>query len=117
MTAKYGDLSLAEPVFGQLQGCMDLAVAATLIVRKDLLNKAECDLPMLAADQPTAELAAPRHVASRAAVARKNRGWLIACGGVQINPWAIVERAETKAELAELRSRVAMASDSGWWSN
>lgn len=117
MTTRYSELSVAEPVFGQLQGCMDLAVAATLIVRKDLLGKAQCDLPMLVADHPAAALAAPRQVASRAAVVRKTSGWLIACGGVQINPWEIIEHTETKAELGQVRSRVAMATDAAWWSN
>ncbi len=117
MTARYADLSIAEPVFGQLQGCMDLAVAATLIVRKDLLNKAQCQLPMLAKDHATAALAAPRFVASKASVARKSRGWVIACGGVQLNPWAIIDRTETKTELAQLRAENSLAANSSWWSN
>lgn len=117
MTARYADLSVAEPVFGQLQGCMDLAVAATLIVRKDLLSKGQCDLPMLVKEQGTVEMAVPRFVASKASAVRKSRGWVIACGGVQLNPWAIIERTETKPELAQLRKQVVMAADSSWWSN
>jgi len=117
MTARYDDLSVAEPVFGQLQGCMDLAVAAALIVRKDLLAKAQCDLPMLIKEQGTAQLATPRHVASKSSFARKDRGWVIACGGVQLNPWAIVDRTETRAELAQVRRQVAAAETSSWWSN
>ncbi len=117
MTARYADLSVAEPVFGQLQGCMDLAVAATLIVRKDLLSKAQCDLPMLVKEQGTVEMAAPRYVASKASAVRKSRGWVIACGGVQLNPWAIIERNETKPELAQLRKQAVVAADSSWWSN
>ena len=117
MTARYADLSVAEPVFGQLQGCMDLAVAATLIVRKDLLGKAHCELPMLLREHGTAELAAPRYVASKASVVRKNSGWVIACGGVQLDPWAIIDRSETRTELAQVRQQAAVAADSPWWSN
>lgn len=117
MTACYGDLSVAEPVFGQLQGCMDLAVAATLIVRKGLLSKAQCDLPMLVKEHGTVELATPRYVASKASAVRKNRGWVIACGGVQLNPWAIIDRTEIKADLAQLRKQAVVAADSSWWSN
>lgn len=117
MTACYADLSVAEPVFGQLQGCMDLAVAAALIVRKDLVGKAHCELPMLFEQHGTAEMAAPRHVASKASLARKNRGWVIACGGVKVDPWAIVERAEVRAELVQVRQQAAVAADSSWWSN
>ena len=116
MTDRYADLSVAEPVFGQLQGCMDLAVAATLIVRKDLLGKAQCALPMLVKEHGTTQLAAPSHVASKASFVRKNRGWVIACGGVQLNPWAIIERTEITADLAQLRQKAAIAADS-WWSN
>ncbi len=117
MTARYADLSVAEPVFGQLQGCMDLAVAATLIVRKDLLGKSQCELPMLIKEHGTAELATPRHVASKASLVRKNRGWVIACGGVQLNPWAIIDRTETRAQLAQVRQQAVLTSDSSWWSN
>ena len=117
MTARYEDLSVVEPVFGQLQGCMDLAVAATLIVRKGLLGKAQCDLPMLVSEQRTAELAAPQFVASKASVARKSRGWVIACGGVQLNPWAIIDRTEINADLAQVRKEAVVAADAGWWSN
>ncbi|MHB8902254.1 MAG: DUF1598 domain-containing protein [Thermoguttaceae bacterium] len=117
MTACYADLSIAEPVFGQLQGCMDLAVAAALIVRKDLSGKAGCQLPMLFTEQSTAQIAAPRHVASRATYAQINQGWVIACGGVQVNPWAIVERSAVNADLAQLRRQTALAADGSWWSN
>lgn len=117
MTARYADLSVAEPVFGQLQGCMDLAVAATLIVRKDLLGKAQCQVPMLIKEQATAQLATPRHVASKASLVRKSRGWVIACGGVQLNPWAIIDRTGTKPELAQVRRQATVAADSSWWSN
>ena len=117
MTSCYADLSVAEPVFGQLQGCMDLAVAATLIARKGLLGKAQCDLPMLVKEHGTAEMAAPRFVASKASAVRKNQGWVIACGGVQLNPWAIIDRSETKPDLAQLRKQTVLADDSSWWSN
>ncbi len=117
MTARYDDLAVAEPVFGQLQGCMDLAVTATLIVRKDLLGKARCELAMLVKEHGTAELAAPSHVASKATVAPKNGRWVIACGGVQLNPWAIIDRTETRTELAQVRRQVAIGDSSSWWSN
>ncbi len=117
MTACYADLSVAEPVFGQLQGCMDLAVAAALIVRKDLFGKAHCELPMLLKEHGTAELAAPRQVASKASYARKSGTWVVVCGGVQLNPWAIIERSETSAQLTQIRQQGALAANSSWWSN
>ncbi len=117
MTRRYEDLAVADPAFGQLQNCMDLAVAATLIARKQLLVKAGCELPMLMAGQASVRFHAPREVASRAAMMRKTRGWLVACGGVQINPWAIVETTEQSDSLAAVRRSATMSDDAPWWSN
>ena len=46
MTRHYDGLAVAEPVFGELQNCMDLAIAATLIVAEPV-RKAGCSLPTL----------------------------------------------------------------------
>ena len=118
MTQRYQELALAEPVFGQLQNCMDMAIVAALIVTKDLPAKAQCELPMLTGGLSAAEFPAPQYVASRAAVMKKGRSWMIACGGVQINPWAIVEKTVQSDEVAAIRSQVTIAADAPtWWSN
>lgn len=115
LTDRYEALAQADPVFAQLKDCIDLSIVATLIVRKDLLGEAGIELPMLMKEQPTAELPAPTAVASRAAVLRKSRV-MIACGGVQINPWDIVDNAETNDEVASIRGKVTL-DETNWWSN
>jgi hypothetical protein len=117
MTRSYDQLAQAEPVFIELRNCMDLAVVAALIVTKDLPAKAGCQLPLLLGKQPTAELPAPKQVASKAAVMPKGRVWMIACGGVQINPWEAMKKIERNESLASLRNQASMGNSANWWSN
>ena len=119
MTEHYEELSIADPIFGQLRNCMDLAVVGALIVRHDLLGTAGLDLPMLMSDSgvPTAEMYTPKQVASKASLMHKGRSWTIACGGVQINPWEIIREAETSDSLATVRSALAYDNRGAWWSN
>jgi hypothetical protein len=118
-TARYDELSLADPVFGQLRNCMDLAVVAALIVRHDLPQKAQASLPTLMNNDgmETVQLPAPRQIASKAAVVNKGRKWVIAAGGVQINPWEIVEKSETSPAVAAVRTKAAIENAGQWWSN
>jgi hypothetical protein len=119
MTARYEDLAQVEPVFGQLRNCMDLAIVAAIVARERLVEKAQTSLPMLldSSGIQTANLPAPKQVASKAVVVNKGKKWIIACGGVQINPWAIVEKSESKASLGDIRAKATLASDTAWWSN
>ncbi|MFH1919935.1 MAG: DUF1598 domain-containing protein [Planctomycetota bacterium] len=118
MTDHYDELAQADPVFAQLQDCMDLAIVAALLVHEDLPGKAGVRLPMLT-DSGTLEPAkfpAPKKVESKAILAKKGSKWMVACGGVQINPWAMVERAEQTDTLASVRSEAAIqGSADRWW--
>ncbi len=118
-TARYDDLSLAEPIFGQLRNCMDLAVVAALFVRHDLPQKAQADFPSLMnpSGMETIQLPAPKQIASKAAVVHKGRKWMIAAGGVQIDPWEIVGKSETNAKVAAVRSKATFEDNSHWWAN
>ena len=117
MTARYDELALAEPIFGQLRNCIDLAVVGALIRRYDLVNRTQAGLPALLSPQglQTAQLAAPKHVESKSTLARLGRQWAVACGGVQINPWNIIETAEETDALASVRNRSAEARSERWW--
>lgn len=117
MTDRYQDLALADPVFGQLQNCMDLAIVGALIVKEDLAAKAGATFPSLldSAYLETAKLAAPKQVDSSAGLVHKGRKWMIACGGVQINPWAIIEGAEQSDSLRDTRGESAAGDQSTWW--
>ena len=47
MTKKYNALAVAEPIFGQLQNCMELAIVGALIVKENLPAKTGNSLPAL----------------------------------------------------------------------
>ena len=98
MTERYEALSKVEPVFGQLRTCMDLAVVAALLVKENLPAKAGNRLPHLTGkgSLQTAKLLAPKQVPCQALAVQKGRTWMIAAGGVQINPWAVVEKAKNQ---------------------
>lgn len=119
MTARYDELALADPIFGQLRNCMDLAIVAALIVRHDLCAKAQASLPMLmeTSGMEVSKQPVPKQVASQAALAHKGRKWIIAAGGVEINPWAIVDRSEVNASVGAVRAKIRLADDGQWWSN
>lgn len=116
MTRRYEDLALADPVFGQLRNCIDLAIVGALIVKEDLAAKAGASLPALldSGALGTARLAAPKHVDSKAGLVHKGRKWMIACGGVQINPWTLIDGAEQSDSLRSTRSESAAADQTAW---
>jgi hypothetical protein len=117
LTQRYDELALADPVFGQLRNCMDLAVVAALVASERLTEKAQVQLPMLmGTGVEAAEFPAPKQVPSEAALAKKGRKWMIACGGVQINAWEIVARAESSEALNGVRENAALADQADrWW--
>ena len=47
MTKKYADLAVADPIFGQLQNCMELAIVGALVVKERLPEKAGHSMPTL----------------------------------------------------------------------
>ena len=117
MTRHYDELALADPIFGELKNCMDLAIVAALIVQEDLAAKAGASFPTLldSGYLETANLAAPKQVDSKAGLVHKGRKWIIACGGVEINPWAIVDKSEQSATLRATRSESAATDPATWW--
>jgi hypothetical protein len=120
MTRHYDELAHAEPVFGELQNCIDLAVAAALIVRENLPHKAGCSLSTLLDGSllKPVELPVPSQVDSRVSMLRKGSRWVIsASGGVTIRSSEIVARARPGAAVDAARDKLAPASHSGWYSN
>ena len=117
MTDRYEDLSKAEPVFAELRNCMDLAVVAALVARENLTAKAATGLPLLLGSEGlrTATLDAPRQIASRAAVMNKGHKWMIAVGGVQINPWAKIDQAQRTASLDPVHVAARPSDEARWW--
>ncbi|HEV3342872.1 MAG TPA: DUF1598 domain-containing protein [Pirellulales bacterium] len=120
MTKKYDELSVKEPIFGELRNCIDLAVVAALIVKENLVAKAAIDLAtLLSADRfPTHVYKTPKQVDSKASVVAARDGYILsASGGVEINSWAEASRKETSDELASIRAKVTDGRGRLWWWN
>jgi hypothetical protein len=117
MTRRYEALSVAEPVFGQLRNCMELAVVAALVEHERLASKAGCNLSAFAANSglKTVEMPAPTQVDSKVSMVRKGQNWVIsASGGVMIRPADFVAKARTGDAPAVARGKSLPKAGSKW---
>jgi hypothetical protein len=120
MTAKYDELAVANPIFGQLRNCMELAIVAALVSKENLPQKAGAELSTLldSGRLEVDQFAAPQQVDSQASVLRKGNNWVIsASGGVKINPWAAAQKSEESEALAAPRSKAIPTAVGNWWWN
>jgi hypothetical protein len=120
MTQKYDQLAVAEPIFGQLQNCMDLAIVAALIAKERLTDKAGHGMPVLMGDSElkAAEFLAPKTVDSKASVLKKGRNWVIsASGGVLVNSWVIAGQSRQSDAPGQARAKAAPGAKPNWWWN
>jgi hypothetical protein len=118
MTAKYDELAVADPIFGQLRNCMELAVVAALVAKENLPEKAGYSLPVLLDPQRVGvvEFPAPRQVDTQASVVKRGKTWVIsASGGVQFQSWNALEKAQEKQSLRDARAKALGNSDAWWW--
>ena len=117
MTKKYDELAVAEPIFGQLQNCMELAIVGALIVKEDLPTKAGNSLTALM-DQDglkTDVYPEPKEVDSKASLLHKHGGWVISLsGGVLIPSWQIVDGAKKSEAPAAVRAKAVPAAGAKW---
>ena len=115
MTAKFEELADHDSSFGKLRNAMDLAVVATLIERRGLLERAQLELPALRGEASLASYPIPRSTASKASFVKTGRNWVIsASGGVQLLPWEIADRSEASESLAQVRDSIEFAGDQFW---
>jgi hypothetical protein len=120
MTNQFAALSLAEPVFGELRNCMELAVVGALIVKERLPDKAGYSLPALMSSQELKpdEFNAPKQVPSLPSIVSKTRGDIISVsGGVAINSWIIADNTQQTDAVASIRAKATPSDDAKWWWN
>jgi len=120
MTEKYPELAVAEPIFGQLQNCMDLAIVGALIVKERLAEKAGYSMTTLRdpSDVKPVVFNAPKQVPSKASTLKKGRNWVISVsGGVAIQSWALADKAREDDAVAAVRRQTTLADNANWWSN
>ena len=120
MTNQFSALSVAEPIFGELRNCMELAIVGALLVKERLPDKAGYSLPVLmtSPDLQPAEFNAPKQVPSQASVLKKGNNWIISVsGGVAINSWIIADNTKQSDDADPIRAKAAPSNDSKWWWN
>ncbi len=121
MTAKYEELSVKDPIFGELRNLMDMCVVAAVIQRERLMDKADLKLPLIAGD--ASELRAEKWNAAKSippqfSFVKTSSGVVItASGGVQVNSWEVANSAELTPHVTEIRTNSAAQSGttSFWW--
>ncbi|MBL8828674.1 MAG: DUF1598 domain-containing protein [Planctomycetaceae bacterium] len=118
MSAKYGELAVKDPIFGQLRGVMDLSIVAALITAERLDKRAGLDLKTLLNDAPVVQYFTPSHVPTIAKSMSKGTSVVLsASGGVEIQPFAVVQNQTTSVEISPLREKAAPAANDRWWWN
>jgi len=117
MTAKYDELAVAEPIFGDLRICMELAIVGAMVVKENLATKAGFSMPVLMDSNllKSDAYAAPKQVDSKASLLKKGHNWLIsASGGVTIQSWMVVDRAEKSDAPAAMRAKLSSGATTAW---
>ncbi|MDR3199102.1 MAG: DUF1598 domain-containing protein [Planctomycetaceae bacterium] len=118
MTANYEALSKADPVFGDLKNCMELAVTVALIRREGLLEKAGCKLTAFedAAFLKPVVYPVPKTVRSQATISKNGRSFVVACGGVEVNPFITLQDVQLNSKIDAERTNLAKTTGDAWWS-
>jgi hypothetical protein len=118
MTAKYDELAIVEPVFGQLRGCMDLALVSAILASGDLVARVGLEAPMLL-DDTHLQLAAhrvPKNVASQASAVKNGNAWLVSVsGGVELDVPRVVNAADVQPEVQQVRVDAWPHHTESWW--
>jgi len=114
-TSKLSELSVADPVFGELRNVMDLCIVAALIESQDLQSLAICDLSNLASESSIVKLTkldVPNSLDPQCSFIQTAKGWVVsASGGVQVDSWQI-------ASQIKVNDAVSSVSNSGAvWAN
>jgi hypothetical protein len=120
MTAKYPELAVADPIFGQLQNCMDLAVVGALIAKERLAEKAGYSMPVLleSSDIQPVVFNAPKQVPSKASTLKRGHTWVISVsGGVAIYSWSLADGAKPSETVKAVRTQAAPDENANWWWN
>lgn len=115
MTAKYAELAVADPIFGQLQNCMELAVVGAILARNQLPEKVGNDFAALYdPNSAPSQFSAPKHTPTIASI--KGR-MVTVSGGVSIQPLTLVEKAKVSEQASANRQKAAFTEAGTWWRN
>jgi len=123
MTEKFEQISVFQPVFRELRNIMDMSVVAALIARENLLAQSKLELPIILGQVEESQLPSwnvPQKVPTHCGFIRSsnptNPSWLVsASGGIQLDPWSVVENTETAPELLHIAQAAAQTTPHWWW--
>lgn len=120
-TENYDDLSVANPVFGNLRNVVDFCVVAALIENNNLSEVAGCDLSVLKGAKGGVEIAhmpIPKSIDPHCSFIKGAAGWVVsASGGVQVDSWTVVEKQIVDNKLNEVREENDAKVGQPWWWN
>ena len=118
MTKSYPELAKREPVFAEVQNCMDFAVVAALLRQAELTRLAGYDFPVLFGKNgnvQTAECVAPQRIPSGSNFVRQGNGTLYVSGGVALNPYSLLAQAKTDTAVETTLDLAVMSTPTHWW--
>nr|MCU0710827.1 DUF1598 domain-containing protein [Pirellula sp.] len=105
-TSKLDELSVKDPVFGQLRNVMDLCVVAAIIEANRLQDLASCDLSSILGDNAvveTAKLDVPKALDPQCSFVQSARGFVVAAsGGVLVDSWQVAATAKPSDSVARV---------------
>ena len=119
MEENYAALAKVQPVFGELRNNMTLALAAALIHRENLLQKANCKLKILLDDTnlKLIDHPVPKSVTYRSVKSRSGFSTVVACGGIEINPFGTVRNnVQLDSKIDSERAGLVQTTGNAWWS-
>jgi hypothetical protein len=124
-TAKYPELAIKSPVYGQLRNLIDLSVVAAYIQEQDFYGKSTWKMELFQNEQayPVETYQTPREVESAVNVIWKGNTLMTPIGGgVQIQPKKALASANLQVDegtsLSDKRAKVQvdkLANDQWWW--
>jgi hypothetical protein len=118
MNNSYEALSKADPVFGDLKNCMEIAITVALIHRERLLEKANCKLTSFDDEKLLEPISypVPKSVPSRAIISQNGQTTVVACGGVEVNPFITLQNAQLNSKMDAERDKLVKTTGDAWWS-
>ena len=123
MTENFGALADADPIFGELQNVLDMAVVAAILNKHDLLTTAGLEIPTIVGTNDKIALpkwSVPEKVSTQCSFVFIKNSWMVtASGGVQVDSWAVLDNVAVDNAIASVVNRVAVApaQRSVWWNS
>lgn len=121
MNERYMELAKAEPVFGDLRNIMDLSVVAALIDKENMLSTVGLEAPAIFAKESTVQFSgwpAPKKVDTQCSFIKTGREWIVtASGGVQVDSWAVADKATVDQSIAPRREQAESNAKPGLFWN